>query len=149
MALVWLLNLYNFMDGIDGIAAAEAVCVCSGGAILYLLTGRPEAGYAPLLLAAAAAGFLCWNFPPAKIFMGDVGSGFLGITLGVLALQAGWTAPQLTWSWLILLVPLLWMPRGLCCAGWRGESVCTRRTAAMRISARPARPGRTCRLRWR
>ncbi|MFY1934995.1 MraY family glycosyltransferase [Achromobacter xylosoxidans] len=103
VALVWLLNLYNFMDGIDGIAAAEAVCVCSGGAILYLLTGRPEAGYAPLLLAAAAAGFLCWNFPSAKIFMGDVGSGFLGITLGVLALQAGWTAPQLTWSWLILL----------------------------------------------
>ncbi|MCF8976462.1 glycosyl transferase, partial [Pseudomonas edaphica] len=44
-----------------------------------------------------------WNFPKARIFMGDAGSGFLGITLGVLSLQAAWVSPQLLWSWLILL----------------------------------------------
>ncbi|MNF50269.1 putative undecaprenyl-phosphate N-acetylglucosaminyl 1-phosphate transferase [compost metagenome] len=106
--LVWLLNLYNFMDGIDGIASVEAICVCLGGALLYALLGiagstQPTEFVVPLLLAAAVAGFLFWNFPPARIFMGDAGSGFLGITLGVLSLQAAWVAPQLLWGWLILL----------------------------------------------
>src|SRR5690606_25861789 len=101
--LVWLLNLYNFMDGIDGIARVEAICVCLGGALLYLLLGEGGAALAPLALALAVAGFLFWNFPPARIFMGDAGSGFLGIALGVLSLQAAWVAPQLLWSWLILL----------------------------------------------
>ncbi len=106
--LVWLLNLYNFMDGIDGIASVEAICVCLGGALMYVLLGiagaAPFAAWVmPMLLAAAVAGFLFWNFPPARIFMGDAGSGFLGITLGVMSLQAAWVAPQLLWSWLILL----------------------------------------------
>lgn len=101
--LVWLLNLYNFMDGIDGIASVEAICVCLGGALLYVLLGQAGAALPPLLLAAAVAGFLCWNFPPARIFMGDAGSGFLGIALGVLSLQAAWVEAQLLWSWLILL----------------------------------------------
>ncbi|NMG46038.1 glycosyl transferase [Aromatoleum toluvorans] len=101
--LVWLLNLYNFMDGIDGIASIEAVCVCVGGAILYALIGKPSLAVVPLLLAAAVAGFLYWNFPPARIFMGDAGSGFLGIVLGILSLQAGWVAPELFWCWVILL----------------------------------------------
>ena len=106
--LVWLLNLYNFMDGIDGIASVEAICVCLGGALLYSLlgfagTGLLSAWILPMLLAAAVVGFLLWNFPPARIFMGDAGSGFLGITLGVLSLQAAWVMPQLLWSWLILL----------------------------------------------
>lgn len=101
--LVWMLNLYNFMDGIDGIAGVEAVTVCIGGALLYVLLGRGELALLPLLLAAASAGFLVWNFPPAKIFMGDAGSGFLGLILGILSLQAAWVAPQLLWSWLILL----------------------------------------------
>lgn len=101
--LVWLLNLYNFMDGIDGIASVEAISVGLGGALIYALLGEPTAIGAPLLLAVAVAGFLFWNFPPARIFMGDAGSGFLGIALGVLSLQAAWIAPQLLWSWLILL----------------------------------------------
>lgn len=106
--LVWLLNLYNFMDGIDGIASIEAICVCLGGALAYGFLGFAGSTQAsefvvPLLLAAAVVGFLFWNFPPARIFMGDAGSGFLGITLGVLSLQAAWVAPQFLWSWLILL----------------------------------------------
>lgn len=101
--LVWLLNLYNFMDGIDGIASVEAICVCVGGALLYVVSGHTHDATLPLLLAAAVAGFLFWNFPPARIFMGDAGSGFLGIALGILSLQAAWVESQLFWSWLILL----------------------------------------------
>jgi Fuc2NAc and GlcNAc transferase len=48
-------------------------------------------------------GFLFWNFPPAKIFMGDAGSGFLGMAIGVISLQAAWASPDLFWAWLILL----------------------------------------------
>lgn len=101
--LVWMLNLYNFMDGIDGLASLEAVTVCIGGSVIYWCLGEFSYAFLPLALAAAVVGFLFWNFPPAKIFMGDAGSGFLGITLGILSIQAAWVAPQLLWSWLILL----------------------------------------------
>jgi len=101
--LVWLLNLYNFMDGIDGIASVEAITACLGAAWLYWLAGLGGTAVLPLLLAAAVAGFLYWNFPPAKIFMGDAGSGFIGIVLGGLSLQAAWVSPPMFWCWLILL----------------------------------------------
>ncbi|SCY57088.1 glycosyltransferase family 4 protein [Pseudomonas sp. NFACC37-1] len=101
--LVWMLNLYNFMDGIDGIASVEAICACLGACLLYWLGGFENLILAPLVLAMAVAGFLYWNFPPARIFMGDAGSGFLGIILGVLSLQAAWSSPKLLWVWLILL----------------------------------------------
>lgn len=101
--LVWLLNLYNFMDGIDGLAGVEAVSVCLGGALLYWLTATGGAWGMPTLLLAAAAGFLCWNFPRARIFMGDAGSGFLGLMFGLFSLQAVWVSPSLFWAWLILL----------------------------------------------
>ncbi|CAI8797848.1 Fuc2NAc and GlcNAc transferase [Pseudomonas sp. IT-P100] len=101
--LVWMLNLYNFMDGIDGIASVEALCACFGACLLYWIGGFGEIYWLPLILAMAVVGFLYWNFPPARIFMGDAGSGFLGITLGVISLQAAWTSPQLLWGWLILL----------------------------------------------
>jgi Fuc2NAc and GlcNAc transferase len=101
--LVWLLNLYNFMDGIDGIASVEAICVCLGACLLYWVSDAADLIWAPLLLAIAVAGFLVWNFPPAKIFMGDAGSGFLGIVLGGLSLQAAWVSADLLWGWLILL----------------------------------------------
>ena len=103
LMLVWLLNLYNFIDGIDGIASIEAITVCVGGALLYALIGIPMLAAAPLLLAACVGGFLVWNFPPARIFMGDAGSGFLGLILGGMTLQAAWVTPQLLWGWLILL----------------------------------------------
>jgi len=101
--LVWMLNLYNFMDGIDGLASAEAICVCMGAAMTYWFTGHSSIVWAPIMLAGAVAGFLYWNFPPAKIFMGDAGSGFLGLVLAVLSLSAAWVAPQLLWVWIILL----------------------------------------------
>ncbi len=101
--LVWLTNLFNFMDGIDGLAGMEAVCVSGFGAILLFLCGLPSYSQLSWLLAAASLGFLLWNWPPAKIFMGDVGSGFLGFTLGTLAMFSSTSRPGLIWPWLILL----------------------------------------------
>lgn len=101
--LVWLLNLYNFMDGIDGLASVEAICTCVGVSIIYWLTGYAGLIGAPLLLAMAVAGFLMWNFPPARIFMGDAGSGFLGVMMGVLSLYAAWKSSIFLWVWLVLL----------------------------------------------
>lgn len=102
--LVWLLNLFNFMDGIDGLASIEALTVCVGGAIISASVTADSLGVLiPLVLSGAVAGFLIWNYPPAKIFMGDVGSGFLGITLGALMLHAAWADSNLLWSWIILL----------------------------------------------
>jgi Fuc2NAc and GlcNAc transferase len=101
--IVWVLNLYNFMDGIDGIASVEALCVCCAAALLYAVTGHSELIWMPLSLSAAVAGFLFWNFPPARIFMGDAGSGFLGVVLGLMSLHAAWISSSLFFSWLILL----------------------------------------------
>lgn len=89
LALVWITNLFNFMDGLDGIAGSEAVFVGGAGAWLnYRAGGAPGLTAAMTCLAAACLGFLPWNWPPARIFMGDVGSGFLGFSLGVLGLAA-------------------------------------------------------------
>lgn len=101
--LVWLLNLYNFMDGIDGLAAIEAISVCMSAAFLYWLNSDFGLMGLPLVISAAVAGFFWWNFPPARIFMGDAGSGFLGLTMGVLSIQAAWVRPEYLWEWLILL----------------------------------------------
>lgn len=101
--LVWLLNLYNFMDGIDGIAALEAIAVCLAMCAIYLIGGHGQAVIVPLLLVAAVVGFALWNFPPAKIFMGDAGSGFLGLTLGALSLQGAWLQADYLWAWVIVL----------------------------------------------
>ncbi|GJB81360.1 MraY family glycosyltransferase [Pseudomonas shirazica] len=101
--VVWMLNLYNFMDGIDGLASSEAVFVGLAGGLIYFLSGHTGLGGLSFALAASAAGFLLWNFPPAKIFMGDAGSGFLGVAMGALTLIAGWVSPEFFWSWIILL----------------------------------------------
>ncbi|WP_085717221.1 glycosyltransferase family 4 protein [Pseudomonas sp. B28(2017)] len=101
--LVWMLNLYNFMDGIDGLASVEAICACVGACLVYWISGHTSLAIASLVLAMAVLGFLVWNFPPAKIFMGDAGSGFLGIVLAVMSLYAAWTNPLFLWAWLILL----------------------------------------------
>jgi Fuc2NAc and GlcNAc transferase len=101
--LVWMLNLYNFMDGIDGLASAEAISVCLGMLLVYWFSANLELAWGPLALVAAVAGFLCWNYPPAKIFMGDAGSGFLGIVLAGMSIEAASRSPELLWSWLIML----------------------------------------------
>ena len=100
--LVWMVNLYNFMDGIDGIASIQAITVSVGGAVTWWLASHTPLWILPLAFAACVSGFLAWNFPPAKVFMGDVGSGFLGMIVGLFSLWAGQQAPQVFWCWFIL-----------------------------------------------
>ncbi|GAB5499550.1 MAG: glycosyltransferase family 4 protein [Pseudohongiellaceae bacterium] len=103
LALIWLLNLYNFMDGIDGLAASELVFVNSMSLLLVINTGDQVVSLLSATLLTAGAGFLVWNWPPAKIFMGDVGSGFIGFSLGVLALLSMQQSSLTVWTWVILL----------------------------------------------
>jgi Fuc2NAc and GlcNAc transferase len=103
VSLVWLLNLYNFMDGIDGIAGVEAISVAIGAALIMYLNGNSRDAFPLVILAAACLGFLFLNWPPAKIFMGDVGSGFLGFVLGVFALDTAGSDALSLWCWVILL----------------------------------------------
>ena len=100
VGLLWLLNLYNFMDGIDGIATLEAVLVLALAIIISLYLGQYNIPRPVAVLLAASAGFLIINWPKAHVFMGDIGSGFLGLVFGVLVV----TETMLPlWSWLILL----------------------------------------------
>lgn len=101
--LVWLLNLYNFMDGIDGIAGVEAVTASLAAGAMLALAGAGSLAWLVWALGLAVGGFLVWNAPPAKIFMGDVGSGFLGITLGALALMSATVDANMFWAWIVLL----------------------------------------------
>jgi Fuc2NAc and GlcNAc transferase len=103
LGIVWALNLFNFMDGIDGIAASQAIFMAGGGAVLAVMSGMSTStSAAGLVVAAASLGFLIWNWPPARIFMGDVGSGFLGFVLAVLALAALRERAVMLPVWLIL-----------------------------------------------
>ena len=102
--LVWLLNLFNFMDGIDGFTGVETLTTALCGAyLIWDISPQSQLWFAPLALAGAALGFLVLNWPPAKIFIGDVGSGFIGIVFGALSIQAAHLSSQLGWSWVILM----------------------------------------------
>lgn len=101
LAGVSLVNFYNFMDGIDGIAGSELVCVSAG---LLVLGGANGVVALPALLGVAVGlAFLAWNWPPARIFMGDVGSGFLGFYLGVVVLAGVGADAIALWPSLLLL----------------------------------------------
>ena len=81
LAIGWSTNLYNFMDGTDGIAAVEAMTVYGMGGVLLWLQGATQLAYLAWLLVAGVMGFLVWNWPKAKLFMGDVASSFLGFLI--------------------------------------------------------------------
>ena len=103
---LWFINLFNFMDGIDGLAGSEATSIGIGLAVVAVVAGL---GFVPLWLALAASGaalgFLVWNWHPARVFMGDVGSVPLGFLLGWLLLG---TAAAGQWP-AALLIPLYFL----------------------------------------
>jgi Fuc2NAc and GlcNAc transferase len=103
LGIAWLTNLYNFMDGTDGLAGIQGACAGGMGALLLALNGEWGIAAVSLVLAAACAGFLVWNWPPAKIFMGDVGSYLIGYTFAVLALSSESRGALLVLTWFILL----------------------------------------------
>jgi len=101
-------NLYNFMDGIDGLAAGEGLVVSAVAGSILAIAGDWELAVACWVLAAALAGFLRWNWPPAKIFMGDVGSNFLGFVFCILAIASEnrGSMPVLIW---VILLSVFWV----------------------------------------
>src|SRR5262249_32393129 len=86
--IVLLTNAFNFMDGIDGIAGAQALVAGIGWTIVALLAGSHDIAALSLLVAGASCGFLLHNWEPAKVFMGDAGSGFFGFLFAALPLLA-------------------------------------------------------------
>ena len=103
----WCINLFNFMDGMDGLAAGMAVIGFAALAALGVLAGHTDFALAALAVSAAGAGFLVFNFPPARIFLGDVGSVPLGFLMAVfvLWLQADEIAPL--WLGLLAFAPFV------------------------------------------
>ena len=103
---LWFVNLFNFMDGIDGISGVETVAIGAGLSLIALIGGMVSgAGLYGLIIAAAALGYLPWNWQPARIFLGDVGSVPLGYLLGWLLLGA---AAEGFWA-AALLLPLYYL----------------------------------------
>lgn len=86
--IVWMINAYNFMDGIDGIAGTQALTAGIGWLVIGGLYGIDNTAFYGGVVAFSSLGFLIHNWQPAKIFMGDVGSAFLGYTFAVLPLIA-------------------------------------------------------------
>ncbi len=93
--IVWSVNLFNFMDGLDAFASTTAITIFATLGILGAAAGVPHFPILMLVLIASIAGFLKWNFPPAKIFMGDGGSYFLGFMIAgaALALNTNYGVP--------------------------------------------------------
>ncbi|MBT9590228.1 MAG: glycosyltransferase family 4 protein [Thiobacillus sp.] len=124
LAVVWMTNLYNFMDGADGLAGGMAAIGFGALALAAWLGGAPGLAAFCAAIAAAALAFLRLNFPPARVFMGDAGSiplGFLAATLGILGAQQNvwpWLFPLLVFSPFIVDASVTLGRRGL-----RGEKV--------------------------
>ncbi len=124
LATMWITNLYNFMDGSDGLAGGMALFGFGAYALAAWLAGDAVFVIVAASIAAAAAAFLAFNFPPARVFMGDAGSiplGFLSAALGILGWRAGhWPLwfPVLVFSPFIIDASLTLARRAL-----RGERV--------------------------
>jgi len=105
--LLWMINLYNFMDGMDGFAGGMAVIGFGTYALLAWLAGDTGFALGCAIVAAAAAGFLLLNFPPAQLFMGDSGSTVLGLLAGVVILQAHTRGILSVWLGLLVFSPFI------------------------------------------
>ena len=104
--VVWIVNLFNFMDGADGFAGTQALLYAIAAVALLLYSGGVNDAFVAAAIAGAALGFLYWNRAPARVFMGDAGSYFLGFQLAALAI-AGVRHGQSMSLWIILLAPFL------------------------------------------
>ncbi|MGD9600889.1 MAG: glycosyltransferase family 4 protein [Gammaproteobacteria bacterium] len=104
--MVWVVNLFNFMDGTDGFAVVQAIVACAAGGVFAYLAHAPAIAAGAWLVAAGCAGFLFWNWAPARIFLGDVGSYYLGghFAVACASVSSGGRVP---WTWLILLGPFI------------------------------------------
>ncbi|MEQ8230374.1 MAG: glycosyltransferase family 4 protein [Gammaproteobacteria bacterium] len=106
LACVWSVNLYNFMDGADGLAGLQLALTAAGALLLPGVTGDGAVAGVSAALAGAACGFLVWNRPPARLFMGDAGSYFIGFELAALALLAPLEGGSML-PWGVLFMPFV------------------------------------------
>lgn len=100
---LWFVNLFNFMDGIDGLAATQAIFLAIAIQCLSMGKGYPLRDFSLLILAASCCGFLLFNFPRGKLFMGDIGSYFLGFTLIALGMRKIVAGELSFWAFVILI----------------------------------------------
>ncbi len=107
--IVWTLNAYNFMDGIDGIAGVQAVTAGAGWTLVAVYLGQPALLMLSGAVLFASLAFLLYNWPPARIFMGDAGSAFLGFVLASMPCIVRPSGPVSTNRLVIVAVALLWL----------------------------------------
>jgi len=101
--LVWVINAYNFIDGIDGLAISGATFISGGLILIMIITNNPsELTIIYFSLLACALAFMIFNWPPARIFMGDSGSIFLGYIIGTLVLLTIERGDVTEWTWLVI-----------------------------------------------
>jgi len=105
--LIWMINLYNFMDGMDGFAGGMTLLGFGAYAVLGWQAGDLQFTVASLIVAASAAGFLVFNFPPAKIFMGDVGASVLGFLSACFSLWAATEKIFPIWVGILVFSPFI------------------------------------------
>ncbi|MEJ0072394.1 MAG: glycosyltransferase family 4 protein [Pseudomonadota bacterium] len=110
LAWLWFINLFNFMDGIDGLSGVEAAAIGFGAALIAWLVGSFATVGLGVTLGAASLGFLIWNWQPARVFLGDVGSVPLGFLLGWLLLQL---ALDGAWAAALILPAYYWADASL------------------------------------
>jgi UDP-GlcNAc:undecaprenyl-phosphate GlcNAc-1-phosphate transferase len=110
LGLVVMMNVVNFSDGVDGLAAGVCAIIAATMAVIAFDLGRPDPGVLAGLTAGAALGFLIFNFPPASSFMGDCGANLLGLLMGVIAVEAAVKTPvvvSFVLPLILLAVPFL------------------------------------------
>ncbi len=107
--VVWTINAFNFMDGIDGIAGMQGAAAAFGWILLGITVGVSAHADLGAIVLGGCAGFLFFNWPPARVFMGDVGSTFLGFTFAVFPLVASPSAVSAVGADLTLAIILLWL----------------------------------------
>jgi UDP-N-acetylmuramyl pentapeptide phosphotransferase/UDP-N-acetylglucosamine-1-phosphate transferase len=110
LTFIWIMgltNTYNFMDGIDGIAGGQAFIAGLGWTIIGFMGGQLFVGFMGVLLAVSSLGFLFHNWPPARIFMGDVGSAFIGFTLAVLPIIVVQRKPRFMVAGILVVWPFI------------------------------------------
>jgi UDP-N-acetylmuramyl pentapeptide phosphotransferase/UDP-N-acetylglucosamine-1-phosphate transferase len=113
ISILWIAgmtNAYNFMDGIDGLAAIQAVTGAGAWAFAGWFMGRPDVTAVGVLIGCASLGFLAHNWHPARLFMGDVGSAFLGYSLAVLTVIAAAERPVALLAGAVVLWPFVFDP---------------------------------------
>lgn len=103
LGMVWFFNLFNFMDGVDGMATSGTIYVTAAAALILAINGDLALALLSAMLCAAAAGFAYFNWPPARVFLGDAGSSYFSYTIAALILGSLWSDGMSLWTWLILL----------------------------------------------